>query len=247
MTRLRSRKLASFRILAGVIISSALAVAVSAQVPRQLQVEVGPNQQVSILASHVSYGEVLRAMRGKLDWEIEIPSLADELKISYARVEASQPQEALRKLLEGSGLGYAFFGGVSASRKLKVLVIPMAPHETKAPQDTASTPAIPGNAAAGASLPGPDEVQTVNTTQLDASVAEQLASEPPPAPSTMPLSEAIKAIGAPPGVPLSDVGKAMTLPMSEAARIIGAPPGTSPGDVGKTITLPLPTGPGKHP
>jgi len=64
-----------------VFISATLALAICAQAPRRLQVEVGPNQQVSILARDVSYGEVLQAFERKLGWEIEIPALADELKL----------------------------------------------------------------------------------------------------------------------------------------------------------------------
>ena len=244
MANLKQRKLANYKILAGMLLSAALAVAASAQVPRQLQVEVGPNQQIRIVASHVSYGEVLRALRGKLGWEIEIPSLADELKLSYARVEASQPQEALRKLLEGSGLGYAFLGEVNGSSK--VFVIPFAPRETKAPQDPASRSRTPDSAVAGVSLQLPAPVQAMTIVQLNGT-AEKTMLKRHEAPSTMPLSEAINIIGVPPGLSPADVGKTMTLPMSDAARIIGASPGTSPSDVGQTKTLPLPTGPGKHP
>src|SRR6202158_3019195 len=108
MGNLKLRKLANFRNLAGVLISAALAPAICAQGPRQLQVEVGPNQQIRILAKEVSYGEVLRALRVKSGWEIEIPPSADELKLSYVHVETTQPSIALGKLLESSGLGFVF-------------------------------------------------------------------------------------------------------------------------------------------
>ena len=68
-----------------------------AQSSRQLQIELGANQQVSSVASGVSYGEVLRAMQRKLGWEIEIPPLADELKLSYLLIESTQPQNCLGK------------------------------------------------------------------------------------------------------------------------------------------------------
>jgi len=46
-----------------------------------------PNQQVRILASDVSYGQVLWALQRKLGWEIKIPPLADALKVPYVRTE----------------------------------------------------------------------------------------------------------------------------------------------------------------
>ena len=242
MANLKLKKLANFRILAGMLISTALAPAICAQASRQLQVEVGPNQQEKILASNVSYGEVLRALQKKLGWEIEIPTLADELKLSYARVDATQPQTALAKLLEGSGLGYAFMGTVNGSRTVKVVVIPSTPRETSATHEKAGSP-ISENAVTEVSPPLPAQAQAGTTSQPNAAAAET-TFEPT---STMSLADAIKAIGAPPGVSPADIGRTKTFPISDAARIMGVPPGVSPGDVGKTITLPLPTGPGKHP
>ena len=102
MTNLKLRNLSNFRLQAGIVIFAALAPLIWAQASRQLQVEVGTNQLVSILARGVSYGEVLKALQKKLGWEIEIPPVADELQLSYVRVEASRPQIALTKLLEGS-------------------------------------------------------------------------------------------------------------------------------------------------
>jgi hypothetical protein len=240
------RKLANFIILAVVLISAALAPTICAQGPRQLQVEVGPNQQIRILARDVSYGEVLRALRGKSGWEIEIPPLADELKLSYVHVETTQPSIALAKLLDGSGLGYAFLGGVNGSRAVKVVVIPSAPREASVTQDSASSPPVPDNAVAQVSPPPPVQPPAGTTSQPNAAAAEA-TPELPLAPSTMPLADAVNAIGVPPGVSPADVGRAMTFPISDAAKIMGVPPGKSPGDVGKTITMPLPTGPGKHP
>lgn len=246
MANLKLRKLVNLRILAGMLISATLALAICAQAPGQLQVEVGPNQQVSILARDVSYGEVLKALERKLGWEIEIPALADELKLSYARVEPTQPQIALAKLLEGSGLGYAFVSAANASRSIKVLVIPSTPRERKTPQETASSSPISDNAVAEPSLPPPAETQAVTAGKPNAAIAGADQDRPPALP-TMPLSEAINVMGVPPGVSPADVGRAMTYPMSDAAMIMGVPPGVSPADVGKTTTMPLPTGSGRQP
>ena len=246
MPNLRLKKRSNFRMLTGLLISVALAPAIYSQGPRQLQVEVGPNQQVRILASDVSYGEILRALQRKLGWEIEIPSLADELKLPYVRVEASQPQIAFAKLLQGSRLGYAFLGAVNGSRSMKVIVIPSAPPEARLTQDTTSSPPTPDNVIPRASLPFSSQAPAGTASQPNAATAETTPGLPP-TPPTMPLSQAVSAIGAPPGVSPADVGKTVTMPLSEATNAIGAPPGVSPADVGKTITLPLPTGPGKRP
>jgi len=273
MTSLVTRKVANFRILAGVFIGTALAPTICAQAPWQLQVEVGPNRQVRILARGVSYGEVLRALQEKLGWEIDIPPLADELKASYAHVEAKQPQEALAKLLEGSRLGYAFTGGANGSPILKVVVIPPAEPEAKAAQDTVSNAPIPNNDAVERSSPIPAGVEAATTVQASVSGVESSMPERPAAPSRNSLSEAATAIGVPPGMSPADVGRMMTFSTSDAAKIMGVPPDLSPGDVGrmttlpssdaakimggpagtsldsvgKTKTLPLPTGPGQHP
>jgi hypothetical protein len=213
------RKLANFRTLAGVLTIAALAPVICAQAPRQLQVEVGANQQISIVARDVSYGEVLRALETKLGWEMEIPPLADELKLSYLRAEATQPQTALATLLEGSRLGYAFLGGVN-TRNMKVIVIPLTPREATVVWDTTPNSPIPDNTVAGGSLPLPAQAQPATTLQPNATALDAMMKQPK-APSTMPLAEAVNAMGVPPGV--------------------------SPADVGKTTTMPLPTGPGKHP
>ncbi len=248
MPNLRIRKLANFRLFACLFLSAVLAPAICAQVSRQLEVEVGPNKnkEVRILVSHVSYGEVLRTLQRKLGWEIELPPLADELKLSYLRIETTQPQDALAKLLEGSGLGYAFLGGVNGSPSMKVIVTPSTPREAGSTQETAASSANPDNGAAGALLPLPAQAQVGTTSQPNAAAAETMPKVPLE-PSTLTLADAINAIGVPPGVSPADVGKAMTIPISDAAKIMGVPPGVSPAAVGKTITLPLPTGPGQHP
>jgi hypothetical protein len=244
MANLMLKNVANFRILAGLFISVALAPTIGAQAPPQLQVEVGPNQQVRILGDGVSYGEVLRALQKKLGWEIEIPPLADELKLSYVLIESTQPQIALAKLLEGSGLGYAL-SKVNESR-YKVFIIPISPRETGATHGRASDSPISENAVTEVSPLLPAQGQAGAASPPNATTAET-TPEPPPAPLTMPLTEAIKAIGVSPGAAPADVGKAITFPISDAARIMGVPPGVAPGDVGRTITMPLPTGPGKHP
>jgi len=244
MGNVKSRNAAKFRIQAGLIITAALAPAIYAQTPKQLQVDVGPNQQIKIVASEVSYGEVLLVLQTKLGWQIEIPPIADELKLSYVRIEALQPQIGLVKLLEGSRLGYAFLRDVKGSGRMKVLIIPLPEHE--AMRSSASSPPVPENAMSGTSLLLPAEGQAAATSQPNAAAAESTAAQPL-APLTMPLADAINAIGVPPDVSPSDVGKAMTFSISDAARIMGFPPGVSPADVGKTVTMPLPTGPGKRP
>jgi hypothetical protein len=232
MANRKLRKLSNFRMLAGVLISAALAPVICARAPRQLQVEVGVNQQVRIDASDVSYGEVLRTLQGKLGWEMEIPPSADELKLSYVRVETTEPQIALAKLLEGSGLGWAFLGGGNGSPRVKVIVIPSTPREVTVQGDTTSSSPIPDNAVAGASLPLPAQAQTATTLQPNASALGTMPKQPK-APSTMPLAEAVNAMGVPPGVSPANVGRAMMFPISDAARIMGVPPGVSPADVGK--------------
>jgi len=247
-SKLKSRTLMNFRILAAILFSAALTLAAAAQSSRHLEVAVGPNQQIRILASHVTYGEVLRDLRARLKWEIEIPPQADELTLSFVRVETAEPKVALAKLLEGSGLGYAFLDEGNKSHNLKVLVIPLAPRETKAAGDASSISENPKSATAESPLPVPAQGQTANNIQPNATPTETMQDRPEvPVPTTMSLADVLNIMGAPPGVPLSEVGKSMTLPISDAVRIIGAPPGTSPDEVGKTITLPLPTGPGKHP
>jgi hypothetical protein len=220
MANRKLRKLANFRMLVGVLLIAALAPVICAQAPRQLEVEVGANQQISILARDVSYGEVLRALERKLGWEMEISPLADELKLSYVRVETTQPQVALAKLLEGSGLGYAFLSGVNGTRKMKVIVIPLTPREATVVWDTTPNSPIPDNTVAGGSLPLPAQAQPATTLQPNATALDAMMKQPK-APSTTPLAEAVNAMGVPPGV--------------------------SPADVGKTTTMPLPIGPGKHP
>jgi len=262
---------ASLKILAGALVGLATIAGLCAQTRRQLQVEVGPNQQIKIVASDVSYGEVLRALEAKLSWEIEIPTIADELNISNIRVEEKHPQDALAKLLEGSKLGYAFLGGANGSRILKVVVIP-SPKGEGATQDTASSSLAYDSTKAENSSPLP--MQALGPTAIEPNQAAVGATpEGPHASSRMPLSDAVKVIGAPsgvspqdvgrrttfsssdaakvigvpPGVSPDEVGRMTTLTISEASKITGVPPGMSPSDVGKTVTLPLPTGPGKHP
>jgi hypothetical protein len=247
MGNLEWNKMANLRTLASAFISAALAPAIFAQASHQLQIEVGPNQQVRILAIDANYGDVLRALQKKLGWEIEIPPIADELRLSFIRIETTQPQNALVKLLEGSRLGYAFLGEASGSHRTKVIVIPLAPRDARLPQDTTSRPpALDSMRDAGDSPSLQTQVQTAITSQPN-EVPPGSTPDSSPAPPTMPLADAINAMGVPPSVSPEDVGRAMTFPMSDAARIIGFPPGVLPADVGRTITMPLATGSGKRP
>lgn len=254
MVSTKQGRLASCRILAAILVNAVLVVAAFAQTARQLQVEVGPHHEVKAVASQVSYGEVLRALQQKLGWEIEIPPAADGLRLSYVNIDAKKPEDALAKLLEGSGLDYALLAGANGSDNIKVLVIPSTKGEMKAPKDAAAVPPVPQNSEAeisqeGASLLPP--VQTPTVTGIlppGENAVQEGGPEPGPvAPSMTPLSEAANTIGTPSGMPASETGKSMTVPVSDAAKVMGAPAGVAPGDVGKTVTLPLPTGSGKRP
>ena len=245
MANLKLRKLPNFKLLAWVFVSAALAPAICAQASMRLQVEVGVNQQVTILASNVSYGEVLRALQRKLGWEIEIPPLADEVKLSYVCVETAQPQIALAKLLEGSRFGYAFRAGVSGSSS-KVIVVASTAHDTKTATNAESSSQTSEKADTGASVPRSAQAREA-TISMPNVTSVQTMPEQPVGLSTMPLSEAIEVIGVPLGASPADVGKTLTFQISDAARIMGVPPGMSSADVGKTISLPLPTEPRKHP
>jgi hypothetical protein len=234
MANLTMSKLANFRIFAGLVVSAGLASAMCAQAPRQLLVEVAPNQQIRILASGVSYGEVLRALQKELGWEIEVPPLANELKISHVRIETTQPTIVLAKLLEGSGLDYALLAAMDKSPSVKVVVIPSSPREASVTHETVSSAPIPDNVAARASLQAP----TVTTIDPIATGAETIP-EWPEAGSAMTLSEAINIMGVPAGVSPSDVGRAITMTLSEATNAMGVPAGVSPSDVGRAITMTL--------
>jgi hypothetical protein len=263
MTEMRQLSNVPRLIFAGLMFVSAL----HAQAPRQLQIEVGSNQHVAIVANDVSYGEVLRVLGQKLGWDIDIPAVADKLKISRVHVEGSKPQDALKKLLEGSQLGYAFRDAHDGS--LKVSIIPFDGQQERTAEDRETSVLEQDKAKP---QPSSTTSQTQASTRIQ--VSDPVVGVPNrPEAHTMSLSEAIEAIGAPPGVPSSDVGRkatftssdaakvmgvppgvspdavgrSTTLPMSEAAKIIGVPPGVSPSDVGKILTLPLPTGSSKRP
>ncbi len=249
MANLRTKSLASpsLTILAAVFISLALIPPMCAQAPRQLQIEVGANQQVSILADDVSYGEVLRALQTKLGWEIEIPALADELKLSHVRVEAKQPQDALAELLAGSKLGYAFLGGVKGSGILKVVVIPSTPGESSATEeDAASSPPPPHNVQAGASSPVPAQTMPLSEAVNAVGVPPGVSPADIGRATTFSISDAATIVGVPPGASPADVGRATTFSISDAATIVGVAPGVSPDSVGKTVTVPSPTGSGQR-
>ena len=237
MANLSMSKLVNVRFFVVTFVGVALVSALFAQAQRLLQVEVGPNQRISILASDVSYGEVLRALEKKVGWEIEIPALADELRISHVRVEATRPSLALAQLLEGSGLGYALLTGENQSRNVKVVVTPRTPGEASVFEQSFSGSAIPVKAVTGASSPPP--AQALDMTPIKPKAASAMVREQPESLPTMPLTEAVNAMGVPVGVSFADVGRATTMPLMDAASIIGVPPGMSPADVGSTTTLPL--------
>jgi len=205
--------------------------AIHAQATRELQIEVGPNQQVAIVATEVSYGEVLRVLGQKLGWDIDIPAVADKLKISSVHIEATKEQDALKKLLDGSQLGYAFRDAHDGS--LKVSIIPFdAQQETT--KDRSAAVLEQDN---DKTQPSPPSSQT---QPLTPQVSDPTAvPSQPKAHTTMSLSDAIKAVGAPPGVPSSDIGRKVTFTSSDAAKVMGVPPGVSPDDVGRSTTLPI--------
>ena len=108
MTKDNSGKQCCLMGVMSLLVSLAMASLAWGQSAPPLEVEVSATGQVRILARAVSYGSVLRVLQNKLGVPVEIPARADELTIDYACVEATQPDEALKKLLEGSGLGYAW-------------------------------------------------------------------------------------------------------------------------------------------
>lgn len=234
------------RILAAAFISVALMPVISAQSPRQLQIEVGASQQILILANDVSYGEVLRSLQEKLGWEIEIPALADQLKLSYVRVEAKQPQDALAELLAGSKLGYAFLGGAKGSRILKVVVIPSTPGESSATENAVTSLPIPDSAQAGVSLP---MAQTMPLSEAIDAIGVPPGALPAEVGrmKTFSMSDAAQMVGVPSGASPDSVGRMTTFPISDAAQIVGVPPGVSPDSVGKTVTLPPASGSSRRP
>jgi hypothetical protein len=244
-------------ILTGMLVGAALTCTMHAQAPGKLKVEVGPNQQISIVASDVTYGEVLRALQGKLGCEIEIPHLADEKKLSYVSVEATGPQDALAQLLAGSKLGYAVLGG-SGARILKVIVtsatadeagdaVSSTPVDDTAKAETSSLPSAQAEDVSAIQQPDPPRRMPLSEAINDMGTPAGVSPADVGRMTTFPMSNAAAIMGVPPGLGSGDVGRAMNIPISEAATIMGVPPGTSPDSVGKTITLPLPTGPGQHP
>jgi hypothetical protein len=237
MATLARAKAANLRILVAVSLNAALAVAAFSQVSRQLQVDVGPNQQLRIVAKGTSYGEVLRTLQKKLGWEIEIPVLADESKLSYAQVEAKLPQDALAKLLAGSGLDYAFTGGVNGA-PLKVLVIPASRHQSDAAQGTVSSSLVSDSAAAKPSPTNGLGSMAVTVSTRDGKKAENDDADGGlGGPPRMPLSDAASAVGVPPGMSAADVGRMMTFTSADAAKIMGVPPGVLSTDVGRMTTF----------
>lgn len=240
-----------------VIVSSLLGMAIAPVLwgrdATRLEVEVRPSGQVRVLAQGVSYGQVLRALQKKLGLPMEIPLLADNLKVSFARIEAATPQAALEKLLDGSGLGYALLRRPGGTRLIQVMVFPstrqQASHSPEPPRDSGSShfKKVEGWTAL---VPQP---QDSPESESDESPIEA------PQPQVLPLSEAGIVLGLEAGpaaaegaaghveelpptaktVVKQNNSPAVTKPLSEASGIIGAPRGASAEDVGKVKTLPL--------
>jgi hypothetical protein len=242
------------------LVSLAMASLVWGQEAGRLEVEVSPSGQVRIFARAVSYGVVLRALEDKLGVTIEIPAEADELKLDYARIEASRPEEALARVLEGSGLGY---GWLAQAHRLTKVVIVARPGE---PAKGTSVSTL-GPAADPLQDRSPDAVDSASfPVQTESEGTENQGSRLAPPVETWSLSEAGIVNGTEPGLaargaaepqinPLPaesqpTVGETprpgVTRPLSDAANVVGIPPGVSAGDVGKTRVLPLPP-PGRRP
>ena len=224
------------------------------QTASRLKVEVSPHQGVRIAAQAVSYGEVLRAFQRKLGVPMDIPQAADELTLSYVRIDAATPAEALEKLLAGSGLGYALLERVDGNQLQKVIVLHWrgesgGPIQIPGPAADSSRPSLP--AATQALLPSWPEGQAGDDGEGEIAVPEA---------QQRPLAEAGEVIGMEAG---SDVAEAVaervyelplvsypvvlkldrlpvTRPLSDAAQVMGVPPGISPEEVGKTNTFSLP-------
>ena len=260
------------RLLLATLISFAFGVSASAQSVPRLQVEVGPNQQITIIGSDLSYGEVLRALQKKLGWEIEFPATADELKLERVRIEATEPRMAIEKLLEGTRFGFGMVSEANNFKSVKVFIIPKTLSEPSASSDAVSISPTAANTetrttspvAAGTQVPSvsiePSAPAATDAKQLGGQPAVPLAEAvntmgvpPGMAPTavgstaTLPISDAANIMGVPPDVLPRSVGSSTTLPLSEVVRMMGVPPGMSVDTVGKTTILPMPTGSGQRP
>lgn len=216
-----------WRTLGALLVSHVIVPLVWGQEVPKLEVEVSPSGQVKILARDVSYAQILRALQEKLDVVIEIPPLAEELKLSYARIDAAQPEEAFEKLLTGSGLGYGLRREANTLRIVKAVVVALTQKRANGEAiqvptgPTVPTPQVPQIAAQPLSEAGivtnpqfgkPGEATTGRLEKLS--------------PESQPVGEA----------PLTPVNR----PLSDAARAVGVPGGALEGEIGKTKTLPLP-------
>ena len=238
MANLSLSKFVSFNfLLSGCSLAFRLYGLAFAQTQPLLQVEIGTNEQISILASEVSYGEVLRVLEKNLGWEIEIPALADELRISHVYVEATQPSTALAKLLEGSRLGYAMLTGVNQSEKVRVIVTFNTLRVSSAAEEAVNSSAIPDGVVAQA--PSATRAQAVGATAIKPKASGGEATEKHDSLPTMPLTEAVNVMGVPAGVSPADVSTATTMPLTEAVNVMGVPAGVSPADVSTATTMPL--------
>jgi hypothetical protein len=173
-------------------------------------------------------------LHGKLDVEIEIPPLAENLKLSYARIETASPEEAFEKLLEESGLGYGLLGGASGPRIGKVVVV-------------GSTPQNAAGKAILVPAPNPLIAQAPEIQMRpfsEAGILNDLESVGAPEEATVDLeklfTESSHMSGGTPPIPI-------VMPLSEAGKVLGVPAGVLPEEVGITKTLALPPDGHKRP
>ncbi len=215
-----------WKILGTLVVSHVVVPLVWAQDSPKLEVDVSPSGQVKILARGVSYAQILRALREKLDAVVEIPPLADELKLSYACIDAVQPEEAFKKLLEGSRLGYVLTREAHGARIEKVEVVASTAKNANEEAIPVPIPQVPQPATQPLSEAG------IVTDPQSGTVAAERFEKPPP--GSQPV------VGETASIPVSR-------PISGAARAVGVPAGALEGEIGKTKTLLLPPEGSKRP
>jgi hypothetical protein len=223
-----------WNILSSLLASLVVVPLVWGQNTSKLDVEVSRTGQVKILVCEVSYGQVLRALHEKLNVEIEIPPLADNLKLSYARIDNARPEEAFEKLLEGSGLGYGLLRGASGAGIEKVVVIGSTPQNAEGKAILVPTP--------NPTLAQAPQMQMRPFSE--AGILNDPVAVEAPEEATVGLEKLFRESSPDSGgtSPISVV-----LPLSEAERLLGVPAGVSPEEVGITKTLALPRDGQKRP
>ena len=148
--------------------------------------------------------------------------MADELKLSYARIEAGRPEEALEKLFEASGLGYAFLRRGNASQLEKVLVVASSSQKAnkRAVPVPAPDPPIHSPAKGPTALPSPAE---------GSKGSEQDQNSQVPPMQVRPLSEArVIMIGTESGTAVAE---------AVAAHVDLLPPEAQPVSVGSANSV----------